>query len=173
MADEGCRSAVLLICGIPASGKSTFATELQRYMQKTKGDSVHTIYVCYDDLIPSDLDVHGSPRSVAKQLQNDLEERTDDNSVEKDEGSPFGGSINPSKYSLWKQFRKLILEAVDKIMNMIENNLNKDETDGPKTEVEELEMKGLPTFQDFWKFFLKSISRQERKCSCIASNDWR
>lgn len=173
MADEGCRSVVLLICGIPASGKSTFASNLQRHMQKNKGDSLHAIHVCYDDLIPSDLDVYGSAGSFAKQLQNDLEERSDDNSVKKDEGSPFGGSINPSKYSLWKQFRKLTLEAVDKIMNMIENNLTKDETDGPKPEVEELEMKGLPTFQDFWKVFLKSISRKERKCFCIASNDWR
>ena len=174
MADGGSRPvALLLICGIPASGKSTFASYLQRHMQKTKGDSLHAIHVCYDDLIPSDLDVYGSAGSFAKQCQKDLEERTDDNSVEKNEGSPFGDSINPSKYSLWKQFRKLTLEAVDKIMNMMENNLNKDETFGPKTEVEELEMKGLPTFQDFWNLFLKSISTEERKCSCIASSDWR
>lgn len=171
MADVGCRSAVLLICGIPASGKSTFATKLHRYMQKTKGDSVHTIHVCYDDLIPSDLDVYGC--SVAKHLHNDLEEMPNENSIEKGEGSPFDGSINPSKYSLWKQFRKLALEAVQKIMNVMENNLNKDETDGSKTETEEVEMEGLPTFQEFWNIFLKSISREERKCSCIASFDWR
>ena len=174
MVDERCRSAVLLICGIPASGKSTFATELQRYMQKAKGDSLHTIHVCYDDLIPSDLDVYGKcARSVAKQLQNDLDEKADNNSVRKGDGSPFDGSLNPSKYSLWKQFRKLVLEAVGKIMNMIENNLNKDETDGTKTEGEELEMEGLPTFQEFWNIFLKSISREERTCACIASKDWR
>ena len=171
MADKRCRSAVLLICGIPASGKSTFATELQRYMQKTKSDSVHTIYVCYDDLIPSDLDVYGS--TVAGTLTKHLEEKPDDNSVEKVEGSPFDGSINPSKYSLWKQFRKLALEAVEKVMTIIETNLSKDETGGSKTEVKELEMKGLPTFQEFWNNFLKSISREERKCSCIALNDWR
>ena len=173
MVDERYCSAVLLICGIPASGKSTFATELQRYMQKAKGDSLHTIHVCYDDLIPSDLDVYGNVGSVAKQLQNDLEERTDENSVASGDGSPFDGSISPSKYSLWKQFRKLVLEAVGKIMNMIENSLNKDETDGSKTEGEELEMEGLPTFQDFWNIFLKSISRKERKCTCIGSKDWR
>lgn len=173
MVDERCRSTVLLICGIPASGKSTFATELQRYMQKAKGDSLHTMHVCYDDLIPSDLDVYGNARSVAKQLQNDLEERTEDNSLGKDDGSPFDGSINPSKYSLWKQFRKLVLEAVGKIMNMIENSLNIDETDGSKPEGEELQMEGLPTFQEFWNIFLKSIFMEERKCSCIASKDWR
>ena len=175
MADERCRSAVLLLCGIPASGKSTFATELQRYMQKTKGDSVHTVHVCYDDLIPSDLDVSLYGSGVAKCLQNDLEEMPDENSVERGERSPFNGSISPSKYSLWKKFRKLALDAVEKFMNMIENNLslNKDETDGSKTQGEELDMEGLPSFQEFWSIFVKSISREEKKCSCIASNDWR
>ena len=143
-------------------------------MQKAKGDSLHSIHVCYDDLIPSDLDVYGKcAGSVAKKLQNHLDEKADNNSVRKGDGSPFDGSINPSKYSLRKQFRKLVLEAVGNIINMIENNLNKDETDGTKTEEEDQEMEGLPTFQEFWNIFLKSISREERKCSCIASKDWR
>lgn len=164
MADESCRSAVLLVCGIPASGKSTFATKLQRHVQKTKGDSIHTIHVCYDDLIPSDLDVN--------QLQIDLEEAPGDkNSIEKSEGSRLDGSINPSKYSLWKQFRKRTLEAVEKLMNMIENNLYKVEAD--RLDVEELEMEGLPTFQEFWDIFVKSISTEERGCFCITSKDWR
>ena len=164
MADERSHSAVMLICGIPASGKTTFTTDLRRYMQKTKGNSVHTIYVCYDDFIPSDLDVYGVyGSSVAKHLQNNLEEMHDENSIE----------INSSKYSLWKKFRKLTLEAVEKVMNMIENNLKKDETDESKTEGEELEMKGLPSFQEFWRIFVQSISMEERKCSCIAVNDWR
>lgn len=158
MADERSHSAVILICGIPASGKTTFTTDLRQYMQKTKGDSVHTIHVCYDDLIPSDLDVYGS--SVANHLQNNLEEMRDENSTE----------INSSKYSLWKKFRKLALEAVEKVMNMIENNLKKDES---KTEGEELEMEGFPSFQEFWRIFVQSISMEERKCSCIAVNDWR
>lgn len=162
MADERSHSAaVILICGIPASGKTTFTTNLRRYMQKTKGDSVHTIHVCYDDFIPSDLDVYGS--SVAQHLQNNLEEMSDENSIE----------INSSKYSLWKKFRKLALEAVEKVMNIIENNLKKDETDESKTEWEELEMEGLPSFQEFWRIFVQSISMEERKCSCIAVNDWR
>lgn len=157
MADERSHSAVILICGIPASGKTTFTTDLRQYMQKTKGDSVHTIHVCYDDLIPSDLEVYGS--SVANHLQNNLEEMRDENSIE----------INSSKYSLWKKFRKLALEAVEKVMNMIENNLKKDES---KTG-EELEMEGFPSFQEFWRIFVQSISMEERKCSCIAVNDWR
>ncbi|KAL9983574.1 hypothetical protein ACROYT_G005769 [Oculina patagonica] len=164
MADESCRSAVLLICGIPASGKSTFARKLQQYVHKTKGDTIHTIRVCYDDLIPSDLDVN--------QLQNDLEEAPGDkNSVEKSEESSLDGSSNPSKYSLWKQFRKRTLEAVEKLVDMIENNLYKVEADS--SDVEELEMEGLPTFQEFWDIFVKNISTEERRCSCITSKDWR
>lgn len=164
MADERSHSAVILICGIPASGKTMFTTDLRRYMQKTKGDSVHTIHVCYDDFIPSDLDVYGVyGSSIAKHHQNNLEEMPDENSIE----------INSSKYSLWKKFRKLALEAVEKVMNMIENNLKKDETDESKTEGEELRMEGLPSFQEFWRSFVQSISMEERKCSCIAVNDWR
>ena len=164
MADERSQSAVILICGIPASGKTKFTTDLRRYMQKTKGDSVHTIHVCYDDFIPSDLDVYGVyGSSIAKHHQNNLEEMPDENSIE----------INSSKYSLWKKFRKLALEAVEKVMNMIENNLKKDETDESKTEGEELGMEGLPSFQEFWRIFVQSISMEERKCSCIAVNDWR
>lgn len=170
MADESCRCAVLLICGIPASGKSTFAAKVQRYVQKIKGDSMHAIHVCYDDLIPSDLDVYGN---VANKLQSDLEGAPDKNSVENGEGSPLDGSINPSEYSLWKQFRKRTLDAVEKLMNMIENNLYKDETERSRSDEDEMKMEGLPTFQEFWNLFQTSISREERGCSCITSNDWR
>lgn len=172
MADESCRSAVLLICGIPASGKSTFTIKLQQYAQKTKGDSIHAIHVCYDDLIPSDLDVYRT--NSANQLQSDLEDTPNKESVESGEGSPLDANINAAKYSLWKQFRKRTLEAVEKVVNMVQNNLCGDETDRSRTDVDEqLEMEGLPTFQEFWNIFQTNISRDERGCSCITSNDWR
>lgn len=171
MADESCRCAVVLICGIPASGKSTIATKLLQHVLKIKGDAMHMIHVCYDDLIPSDLDVYGS--NVAHQHQNDPQWKPDKNSDEKGDTLSMDTSISPEKYSLWKQFRRRILEAVEKVMHMIENN-QKHEVDRSSFDEEyEQKMEGLPTAQKFWNIFLRSISKKERKCSCIASSDWR
>lgn len=169
MADESCQTGVVLICGIPASGKSTFATKLHQYVKRTMGDSVHTIHVCYDDLIPSDLDLYRS--SDVNQAQNDSEWVTE-NSAEKSENLE-----NPGKYSLWKQYRKYILEAVEKIMNLIQNSFceNVDGWSGSNLDVIEEKMEGLPNFREFWYIFVTSISREDRKCSCIdsGSSSWR
>lgn len=154
MADESGQIGVMLICGIPAAGKSTFAKILHKYVQEITEGSFHTIYVCYDDLIPFDLDLYGSSTVGNSETLENFE-----------------------NYSLWKQHRKYILEAVEKIMNLLQNSPcgNGDEGSGSNLEAVELKMEGLSGFQEFWGIFLRSISKKDRKCSCIesGSSSWR
>lgn len=169
MADESGQIGVMLICGIPAAGKSTFAKILHKYVHEITDGSFHTIYVCYDDLIPFDLDLYGS--STENPAQNGLEMETE-NRVGNSETLE-----NFENYSLWKQLRKYILEAVEKIMNLLQNSPcgNGDEGSGSNLEAVELKMEGLSGFQEFWGIFLRSISKKDRKCSCIesGSSSWR
>lgn len=172
MADESCRSAVVLLCGIPACGKSTLARKIQQHIQKTRGDSMHVIHVCYDDFIPPDLDFNESSGTSKPGNENDYEEITHENSVEKGDPLSLNGGNNSSKYSLWKQYRRRILDAVDAVLNMIEN---KDKGGGFHTHgsagVDELELEGLPSFREFWNTFLTLLSKDERNCSCFSSFD--
>ena len=172
MADENCRSAVVLLCGIPACGKSTLARTIQQHIQKIRGDSMHVIHVCYDDFIPPDLDFNESSGTSKPGNENDCEEITHENSVQKGDPLSLNGGYNSSKYSLWKQYRRRILYAVGTVLNMIEN---KDKDDGFHTHagtgVDELEPEGLPSFREFWKTFLTLLSKDERNCSCFSSFD--
>jgi len=172
MADEGCGTAVVLLCGIPASGKSTLAKKVQQYVQKTKGDALHVIHVCYDDYIPSDLDVNDSIDGSQVRGEKDLERITDKNNTENSNPHNLYGTVNSSKYSLWKQYRKRILEVVERVLNMIEFKDNVVRLDASVGEGE-LHTEGLPSFQEFWENFQKRISSEERNCSCIMSSDCR
>lgn len=161
--------AVVLLCGIPASGKSTLAEKIQQYVQETRGDTMHVIYVCYDDFIPPDLDVYGSVDST--QLR-DSERIVDENGADQGDTCSVDGAVNSSKYSLWKQYRKLVLEAVERVLNLIRS---KDQTVrfDACVDVDGLKLEGLPSFQEFWNIFKESISKEGRKCSCFSSSDCR
>ena len=62
-------------------------------------------------------------------------------------------------------------------MNLLQNSPcgNGDEGSGSNLEAVELKMEGLSGFQEFWGIFLRSISKKDRKCSCIesGSSSWR
>jgi predicted kinase len=49
---DGC---FLILCGIPASGKSTLAKDLIQKEWKIAGKYVHFVYINYDDFIPENL----------------------------------------------------------------------------------------------------------------------
>ena len=45
----------LILCGIPASGKSTLAKDLIKQDWEVSGKCVHFVYINYDDFIPDNL----------------------------------------------------------------------------------------------------------------------
>jgi hypothetical protein len=49
---DGC---FLILCGIPASGKSTLAKDLIQEDWKIAGKCVHFVYINYDEFIPENL----------------------------------------------------------------------------------------------------------------------
>lgn len=177
MADEGYQTAVVLLCGIPASGKSTLARNIQRHVQKTRGGIMHVIHVCYDDFIPVDLDLNESKLiDDTSQLhdENYAERITDENSVKKGDTCSFFGTMNSAKYSLWKQYRRRVIEAVDGILKIIESkDLYTESSFDAGVDMDGLEMEGLPSFREFWKTFQNIMAREERNCSCFASTDRR
>lgn len=159
MADASCRVALVLLCGIPASGKSTLASKLQDYVKKTRGNTMHVIHVCYDDFIPFDLDLNEGAVYVSRNY--DL---VQENSSEQESNTPlFDGANGSFKYSLWKQYRKLVLETVDRALNTIENQHENTFTD-------DLMAERFPSVDEFWSILQKS---QKINCSCFISTDCR
>lgn len=159
MADESCRIALVLLCGIPASGKSTLASKLQDYVKKTRGNTMHVIHVCYDDFIPFDLELNEGAVYVSR--NDDL---VHENSSEQESNTPlFDGANGFLKYSLWKQYRKLVLETVDRALNMIENQHENAFIDDQMVE-------GFPSVDEFWSIWQKS---QKMNCSCFISAECR
>ena len=163
MANESCGVAVVLLCGIPASGKSTLAKKVQEHVQKTRGDALHVIHVCYDDFIPSNLDV------------NEVIDASHENSGdEKNNTQSFDGAIGSSKYPLWKQYRKRVLEVVHRVLNIIEKQEKTNEIDfNSSVVVDGLKMEGLPSVNEFWNAFQKRVSGDKINCSCFMSIDCR
>lgn len=51
---DGC---FLVLCGIPASGKSTVVKSLSKKERNIAGKSVHFLHINYDDFIPENLPV--------------------------------------------------------------------------------------------------------------------
>ena len=173
MADEGCQTALVLLCGIPASGKSTLAGKLQRHVQKTRGDVMHAIHVCYDDFIPVDLDLNESIASSQLHDENDSERIADENSIKKVDTCSFYGGMDSSKYSLWKQYRKRIIETVDRVLNRIESKDIESSSFDASVHGDGLEMEELPSFREFWDTVQSVMSREERNCPCFTSTDGR
>jgi hypothetical protein len=73
---DGC---FLILCGIPASGKSTLARDLIHKDWKIAGKCVHFIHINYDDFIPETLPVNdlthsakwkGRRRDIIKSLEH-------------------------------------------------------------------------------------------------------
>ena len=159
MADKSCRVALVLLCGIPASGKSTLASKLQDYVKKTRGNTMHVIHVCYDDFIPFDLELNEGAVYVSRNY--DL---VHENSSEQESNPPlFDGANVFFKYSLWKQYRKLVLETVDRALNMIENQHE-------NAFIDDQIVEGFPSVDEFWSILQKS---QKINCSCFISTECR
>lgn len=157
MADESCRIVLVLLCGIPASGKSTLASKLQDYVKKTREDTMHVIHVCYDDFIPIDLELNEGAVDVSRNYDLVLE-----NSGEQGSNNPLFDDANGFfKYSLWKQYRKLVLETVDLALNTIENQQENAFIDDQRVEA-------FPSVDEFWSVLQKS---QKISCSCFISTD--
>ena len=58
---DGC---FLILCGIPASGKSTLARDLIEKDWEIAGKYVHFVYVDYDEFIPENLPVNNITHSA-------------------------------------------------------------------------------------------------------------
>lgn len=165
MADETSNSTVVLLCGIPASGKSTLSKEIHRYVQKTRGDTIHVIYICYDDFIPRDLNLNEA--IAGSQLPDKVYE---DIAEEQNNSQPESNTTKSLNYSLWKHYRRLLLVTVDRLLNVIKNKNNEFLVDSfDKTS----ETDGLPSFHVFWNAFQENLSRENRNCSCFSPNGCR
>ncbi|KAK2572332.1 hypothetical protein P5673_002559 [Acropora cervicornis] len=166
MVDETSNSAVVLLCGIPASGKSTLSKEIHRYVQKTRGDTIHVIYICYDNFIPRDLNLNNA--FAGSQLADKLCE--EDIAKEQTNSRSDSNAIESSNYSLWKHYRRILLVAVDRLLNIMKNKNNefRFNSDDSTSEIE-----GLPPFHMFWKTFQENLSKEITNCSCFSPNDCR
>lgn len=78
------KAVILVLCGLPASGKSYISNLL---IQSASYYNIHIFHVCYDDLIPSNLNLQ----------------------------SPVFSATNDS--SSWKSYRKLIIRCMDKVIS--------------------------------------------------------
>ena len=120
---------------------------------------MHVIHVCYDDFIPFDLDLNEGAVYVSRNY--DL---VQENSSEQESNTPlFDGANGSFKYSLWKQYRKLVLETVDRALNTIENQHENTFTD-------DLMAERFPSVDEFWSILQKS---RKINCSCFISTDCR
>lgn len=166
MVDETSNSAVVLLCGIPASGKSTLSKEIHRYVLKTRGDTIHVIYVCYDNFIPRDLKLNNA--FAGSQLADKLCE--EDIAKEQTNSRSDSNAIESSNYSLWKHYRRILLVAVDRLLNIMKNKNNEFRFDSYDSTSE---IEGLPPFHMFWKTFQENLSKEITNCSCFCPNDCR
>lgn len=53
-------AVLMILCGIPASGKTYLANCIKEWNRSCKEDEFHVLHICYDDLIPSNLDLKAS-----------------------------------------------------------------------------------------------------------------
>lgn len=166
MADETSNSAVVLLFGIPASGKSTLSKEIHRYAKKTRGDTIHVIYICYDDFIPRDLNLNNA--IAGSQLPDKLYE--EDIAKEQTKCRSESNTIESSNYSLWKHYRRILLAAVDRLLNTMKNKNNEFRFDSYNSTSE---IEGLPPFHMFWKTFHENLSKEITNCSCFSPMDCR
>ncbi|XP_031554254.1 L-seryl-tRNA(Sec) kinase-like [Actinia tenebrosa] len=141
---------LMILCGIPASGKTHLANSMKKWSRRCKEDKVHVLHICYDELIPVNLDLQTSSLNDQKE---DLE---------------FDDLHSSASISAWKHYRKLIIQCVERIAQQIQDitfDLN-EENDVVKNTFE------LPSFQDFWKTFYEQTARKDMSCACLSSQKW-
>lgn len=77
MADGCLHGCFLILCGIPASGKSSFAEKLREKEWKINEEPVHFFYISYDQLITADLPVDKASsiwKQTREKIRMDLEQ---------------------------------------------------------------------------------------------------
>lgn len=144
-------SCIVLFCGLPGVGKSTFAAKLvERLLMTTdklvrgreKGKeeektAYHVIYICFDDIIPMNL------YEISEKNERDIQ---------------FSFSLNEDR--AWKKFRNCIMQFVDNILAKHHNSsrsIHNDE-DGKCIYSNEIE-------------FVKERVTAKNYCSCVESLD--
>ncbi|XP_071946908.1 L-seryl-tRNA(Sec) kinase-like [Antedon mediterranea] len=140
---------IIILCGIPAVGKSTFAIDLLEKLKTNDADElrkVATTWVCFDDIIPNDgLDVEylvSNPNDESK------------------------------RHGIWKEYRISILRTVDEIISKIVKDgaplltEQPEQDDGTDNIYKYVRTKVQKQFKSSLQKFLKTNG-----CSCSDSKD--
>jgi hypothetical protein len=141
---------LMILCGIPACGKTFLANSIKEWSKNDKETNKHVLHICYDNLIPSNLDLKSSL-------------------IEQKETLSCDHTPTDVRNSAWKHYRKLIIRCVERIL-MQSQNL----TFGRHEESDVLENTSceLPSIQVFWQNFLKQTARKEMACTCLSTQKY-
>lgn len=147
--EQKCNCTVLLLCGIPAAGKTTLAQKLVRELpcgawHGSIGESLQlrVLHVCFDDFMPQylQLDV----------LQEELG----------DVGTVEDAGTQPAK-KVWKQQRRNVMKCTEQLLSIL--NKFKVQRDDLKNEVD----------PDVWQNFDKIVSQRSNVSTSDQSDPTR
>lgn len=123
-------SCLVVLCGLPAVGKSTFASNVAEAVRSESKASllgrssrfwqhdvqfdewrsdIHTIHVCFDDIIPEHLYSNENSKDIKLNIQT--------NGRKSGEDSQRTDSCQTDDTKEWKKYRKVISQLVEHFIN--------------------------------------------------------
>ena len=142
-----CGIVLVVLCGLPGAGKTTLCYRLREYLSAKETKPFHVLHVCYDALIPFDIqeEITESPSGKYSPSSSDNPERTPDSCS-------------------WKGYRRLVLESVEDLVRKQTGNLCLKEDTSEHN-------RSIPG--RFLSKFAQEIAEEGRACDCISRNTKR
>ena len=170
---KGC---VLVLCGIPGCGKTTLGQKIKDYFENTEKSSLHVLYVCFDDLIPSNLDLnervvmYGDTGLHRDKISGQNMETSDSNVDVKDKDN------YSSVFSLWKAYRKFIHTIISNLLTIFKSGHDVTEIELIRYQ-HYLEVEQGSDFKTSFRQcavdFVTMLTRPDRGCVCCRNTKGR
>ncbi|XP_048584488.1 L-seryl-tRNA(Sec) kinase isoform X2 [Nematostella vectensis] len=156
MADrEGKSDCFLVLCGLPACGKTTLVNEFIQWKRHNIYDDTHVLHICYDEFIPSNL--YEDEDGLSQQCMSA-------NTLHETRGR-----------SLWKWYRKLLLLSVERLVRILRIDTTDigSTSDGHfrlKSETRDNFHEGKTELSGFWPQFIQKLRDTGKLCKCLVDD---
>ncbi|EDO37109.1 predicted protein [Nematostella vectensis] len=156
MADrEGKSDCFLVLCGLPACGKTTLVNEFIQWKRHNIYDDTHVLHICYDEFIPSNL--YEDEDGLSQQCMSA-------NTPHETRGR-----------SLWKWYRKLLLLSVERLVRILRIDTTDigSTSDGHfrlKSETRDNFHEGKTELSGFWPQFIQKLRDTGKLCKCLVDD---